>query len=70
MIGKLYEIPITDIYYVEAVDNKVFIYSLKRVYETKMKLYEMEEMLLHKYFLRVSKSVLLNLMKVTAIKPH
>ena len=69
MDGKQYEIPITDIYYVEAVENKVFIYSLKRVYETKMKLYEMEEVLLHKHFLRASKSILLNLMKVTAIKP-
>ena len=25
--GKQYEIPVTDVYYVEAVDNKVFIYG-------------------------------------------
>ena len=31
--------------------------------------YELEEMLLGKHFLRVSKSTLLNLMKVSAIKP-
>lgn len=29
MDGKLYEIPITDIYYVEAVDNKVFYLQLE-----------------------------------------
>jgi DNA-binding LytR/AlgR family response regulator len=39
------------------------------VYETKQKIYEFESMLQEKYFLRVSKSMLLNLMKVEAIKP-
>ena len=55
--------------YIEAVDNKVFLYTVKQVYETRQKLYELEELLREKYFLRVSKSLLLNLMKVRAIKP-
>ncbi len=67
--GKQYEIPVTDVYYVEAVDNNVFIYGLSKVYETRQKLYELEGILREKYFLRVSKSLVLNLMKVTAIKP-
>lgn len=67
--GKQYEIPVTDVCYVEAVDNRVFLYTNKQVYETRQKLYEMEEVLREKYFLRVSKSILLNLMKVRAIKP-
>lgn len=67
--GKQYEIPIMDIYYIEAVDSKVFLYSSKKVYETKQKIYELESALKEKYFLRVSKSVLLNLMKVKSIKP-
>ena len=67
--GKQYEIPIMDIYYIEAVDSKVFFYSLKKVYETKQKIYELENALKEKYFLRVSKSLLLNLMKVKSIKP-
>ena len=32
--GKQYEIPVTDIYYIEAVDNTVFIYGQQNVYET------------------------------------
>ena len=40
-----------------------------KVYETRHKLYELEEMLQEKRFLRVSKSTLLNLMKVSSIKP-
>lgn len=69
MEGKQYEVPVMDIHYIEAVDNKVFLYSSKRVFETRQKLYELEEILKEKYFLRVSKSLLLNLMKVKAIKP-
>lgn len=67
--GKTYEIPVVDIMYAEGVDNRVFIYSSKQVYETRKKLYEIEEMLQDKHFIRVSKSVLLNLLKVRAIKP-
>lgn len=66
---KQYEIPVVDVHYIEAVDNKVFIYSSKQIYETRQKLYELEESLKEKYFLRVSKSLLLNLIKVKAIKP-
>ena len=67
--GKQFEIAVTDVAYVEAVDNKVFLYTQKQVYETRQKLYELEELLREKYFLRVSKSLLLNLMKVQSIKP-
>ena len=67
--GKQYEIPVMDIYYIEAVDSKVFLYSSKKVYETKQRIYELESALREKYFLRVSKSLLLNLMKVKSIKP-
>ncbi|MDO4333680.1 MAG: LytTR family DNA-binding domain-containing protein [Eubacteriales bacterium] len=67
--GKKYEISVLDIYYIEAVDNRVFLYCSRQVYETKQKLYELEEFLKEKYFLRVSKSLLLNLMKVKAVKP-
>ena len=67
--GNQYEIPVTDICYVEAVDNRVFLYTGQQVYETRQKLYELEEVLREKYFLRISKSMLLNLMKIKAIKP-
>ena len=60
---------VTDIFYIEAVDNKCFIYTESKVYETKQKLYELEEILKEKYFLRTAKSMILNLMKVRAIKP-
>ncbi|MBR3607791.1 MAG: LytTR family transcriptional regulator [Lachnospiraceae bacterium] len=67
--GQQYEIPVADVYYIETVDNAVFIYGQKNVYEAKQKLYELEGILKDKYFLRVSKSLILNLMKIKAIKP-
>lgn len=67
--GKEYEIPITDVYYIEVMDNKCFIYCSKKVYETRERLYELENLLKEKNFLRISKSTLLNLMKIKAIKP-
>ena len=66
---RMYEIAVSDIFYIESVDNKTFIYCKNREYETKQKLYELEEMLREKHFLRVSKPMLLNLMKVSSIKP-
>ena len=66
---RQYEVPLSDIFYIESVDNKVFLYTKDKVYETKQKLYEFESTLKAKHYLRVSKSMLLNLMKVEAIRP-
>ena len=58
-----------DVYYFEAVDNKVFLYLEKNVYETRMKLYELERRFSGTDFFRVSKSVILNLAKVKNFTP-
>lgn len=66
---KMYEVSVTDILYIETVDNKSFVYTKSNVFETKQKLYELEEILKEKRFVRISKSMLLNLMKVRSIQP-
>jgi DNA-binding LytR/AlgR family response regulator len=66
---KIYEIPIVDIFYIESVDNRTFIYSSKDSYETSLKLYEFEDLLKERGFIRISKSVVVNVMKVDSIKP-
>lgn len=67
--GRKFEISVSDIFYIESVDNKSFIYTQNKVYETRQKLYELEDLLKSKRFLRISKSTLLNLMKISSIKP-
>ena len=69
MDGQNVEVPLIDIFYAESVDNRVFIYTAKESYEVKLKLYELEDMMRGRSFLRVQKSMLLNLMKIKSIKP-
>lgn len=67
--GKIMQILPGEIYYFEAVDNRVFLYMEKDVLETRHKLYELEERLGGTDFFRASKSVLLNLSKVKSFAP-
>lgn len=66
---KILQIEPGDVYYFEAVDNRVFLYSGKNVYETRMKLYELERRFAGTDFFRVSKSVILNLARVKNFSP-
>ena len=66
---RILQIEPGDVYYFEAVDNKVFLYLEKNVYETRMKLYELERRFSGTDFFRVSKSVILNLAKVKNFTP-
>ena len=66
--SRQYEIAVSDIYYFESVDGKTFLYTKDQVYETSYRIYELESMLRPKNFLRVSKSMLLNLMTIRSIQ--
>lgn len=66
---KQYEIAVTDICYIESVDGKTFLYTGDGVYETAYRIYELEELLKAKHFLRISKPMLVNLMKIRSIQP-
>lgn len=52
------------VYYFEAVENKVFIYCKDSYYETKQKLYEIEELYANTNFIRASKSMIVNVSKI------
>ena len=66
---KQYRIALSDILYVEAVDDKCFIYLPDECYESRKRLYEFEDLLPADYYLRISKSVIVNLMKIEQIRP-
>ena len=67
--GNICEIPILDIFYFEAVDNRSFVYTASDNYEINMRIYELEEMLGKGSFIRVQKGMILNLLKIKFIKP-
>ena len=66
---RQYSLALPDILYIEAVDEKTFIYLEKDCYESCRRLYEFEEALASRNFARISKSVVVNLMKITSIRP-
>ncbi len=57
------------VYYFEALDDRLFAYTKNAVYEMKQKLYEIEEAYKECHFVRCSKSVVLNLMLLESISP-
>jgi len=65
----MYSIPIADVYYIESVDDRTFLYLEKDTYESKKRLYELEKVTDSFHFIRISKSVVVNLMKVDSIRP-
>lgn len=66
---QIHRIRPSDIYYIEVVENKTFFYCKEEVYESKQKLYELEESLVNSDMLRISKSVMLNLSKIKSLSP-
>ena len=57
-----------EIIYAESVDRKTFVYTGTDCLETKLRLYELEELLEPCGFLRVSKSCLVQVRRIRAIK--
>lgn len=65
---RIIPVPLEEIYYFEAVDNKVFLYKDREVYLCSKKLYELEELLSDTPFVRVSKNCILNTAFVESVK--
>ncbi|MBD5111689.1 MAG: LytTR family transcriptional regulator [Ruminococcaceae bacterium] len=59
----------SEIFYVESVDKKTFIYLKDKVYHTELRLYQLVNMLSHLGFVQVSKSCILNINVLESIKP-
>lgn len=68
--GNTYNVQIDEILYIESVDKKTFLYTTDHVLQTEKRLYELEELLDEKTFFRASKSVIVNLNKITKLKPE
>ena len=62
-------LPVDEIFYCESVDRKIFVYDAKQVYETDLKLYELEEILGDSSFMRITQSTIVNLSKIRLISP-
>ena len=54
---------LTQIYYIESVDKRTYVYTKAECFESRDRLYELEEKL-GMYYVRISKSMIVNLRKI------
>ena len=59
-----------DILYFDATDNRVFAYTKKNCFETKKKLFEIENLLAGSSFLRISKNAIVNIKAIDHLSPE
>lgn len=66
--GETFFVDVADIYYIESVDRKTFVYTKNDVYESKLRLYEMEERLCAGGFFRAGKSCIIQISYIRSLK--
>ena len=68
--NELYFVNSSDVLYFESVDNRTFLYTEDAVMEVRQRLYELEMILSEKDFIRISKSQIVNINKIRALRPE
>lgn len=66
----IHMLPVKEIFYFDAVDNRVYAYTREKCFEIKRKLYEIEEDRSFTSFLRVSKNTIVNIKKIDHLNPE
>lgn len=67
---KTFLINPTDTLYFESVDDRTFLYTADKVYEIRHRLYELEELLSDRDFIRISKSQIVNINCIKSLVPE
>lgn len=68
--GERHLLDVKDILYIDTADKKTFLYTEKAVYESALKLYELEDALRELDFLRAGRSAIVNFRKIKSIRPE
>lgn len=58
-----------EIFYIESIDDLVFAYTKNGAFESKEKLYQLEQNLSPKSFMRANKSTIININQVKSLAP-
>ncbi|MCR5398008.1 MAG: LytTR family transcriptional regulator DNA-binding domain-containing protein [Lachnospiraceae bacterium] len=67
MGNDTYMVRTDQIYYIESVDKRTYVYTKEKCYETKYRLYELEGILGFS-FLRCSKAMIVNIRKIRSVR--
>ena len=65
--GENYVLTLDQIFYFEAVDNRVFDYCEKEIYEVNYKLQELTELLSQTYFIQTARTIVLNIKQIKKV---
>lgn len=68
--GNTFILEADNILYIDTADKRTFFYTLQEVYETPLKLYELEEKLESSGFFRASKSTIINFEQIKSLRPE
>ena len=66
--GETFLLDEKEILYFDSVDKKSFIYTKDKVYESPLRLYEIERLVKDKGFFRATKSSIINIAKIKSIR--
>ena len=66
---KTHRIDRRELLYIESVDKQCFLYTENEMYETNLKLYELENLLGAAGFFRCAKSQIINIAKIKSLCP-
>ncbi|EHI75006.1 LytTR family DNA-binding domain-containing protein [Streptococcus tangpeifui] len=67
--GVEHLVNLSDIYYIESVDKKTFVYLADDIYQTDLRLYQLLHDIQNDGFVQISKSCLLNINVLESIRP-
>ena len=68
--GEQYLLDVKDILYIDTADKKTFLYTEKGVYQSALRLYELEDTLKELDFFRAGRSVILNFCRIRSVRPE
>ena len=68
--GESHLLDIKDILYIDTTDKRTYLYTRERVYESALRLYELEDSLAGLDFLRISRSSIVNFRCIRSIRPE
>lgn len=65
---RTYSLVAKDLYYIESVDNKLFLYDQIEIFESDLKLYEFEQLVEGTSFIRISKNLIVNTSTIESVR--
>ncbi len=67
--GQTFLLEAEEVLYADTADKRTFLYTADGVYETPLRLYELEERLMARDFFRATKSSVVNFNQIKSIRP-